>query len=94
MKWHAQNMCTLYWKNHCIPSWKLEKMVTTFYQTINNKNIIFSNCLQIRYIFAIFVTFDDILVGKISTTLNQNSFSDNFGTGTFKDITLHNSENV
>ncbi len=35
-------------------SWKLENVVSTIYKTISNINIVFSNYLQIRYIFAIF----------------------------------------
>ncbi len=41
-------------------------MVSTIYITISNINIVFSNCLQMRCIFAIFFTMDDILVGKVA----------------------------
>ncbi len=36
------------------PSWKLENVVSTIQKTISNISIVFSNCLQMRYIFAIF----------------------------------------
>ncbi len=33
-------------------SWKLENGVTTIYKTLSNINIVFSNCLQMRYTCA------------------------------------------
>ncbi len=44
------------------PARKLINVVSTIYKTISNINIVFSNCLQMRYIF----TMDDILVGKVA----------------------------
>ena len=45
-------VCTTVTKIREKPSWKLENVVTTFYKTTSNINI--SNCLQMRYKFAIF----------------------------------------
>ncbi len=65
------------------PSWKLlENVVSTIYKTISNINIVFSNCLQIKYIFASFLTMDDdVLIGKVTISFCQfkeNSFSKDF----------------
>ncbi len=54
-------MCEIYTQSRCSleeisekPSWKLENMASTIHKTISNINIVFSNCLQMRYIVAIF----------------------------------------
>ncbi len=54
------------------PLGKLENVVSTIYITISNINIVFSNCLQMRYIFAVFFT-DDVLV-TISGSLKKINF--------------------
>ncbi len=62
------------------PSWKLENMVSKFYKTISNINIVCSNCLQTRYKFAIFFHFG-WLCGKRPCLPVQpkTSFSKDFG---------------
>ncbi len=63
---------------------KLENVVvTTFYKTKSKINIAFSN---MRLTLVIFITLDDILVGKviISANFKENSFFKVFGTDTFK----------
>ena len=48
---------------------KSETVVTTIYKTINNINIVCSNCLQMKYMYIFgffFSIFDDILVGKVT----------------------------
>ncbi len=66
-------ICEVSWQSRCSfgeinekPSWKLENVVSNIYKTISNINIVFSNCLQIRYIFAIFSPWMIILVGKVA----------------------------
>ena len=44
--------------------------------TINNINVAFSNCLQMRYNFTIFINLVDLLVGKV--TMSTNSTRINF----------------
>ncbi len=44
-------------------SWKLDNMVTTFYKTQTNIDIVFSNCLQMRYNFF-------TLIGKVTKGLS------------------------
>ncbi len=41
-------------------------MVSTIYKTISNINIVLSNFLQMRYIFAIFSPWMMLLVGKVT----------------------------
>ncbi len=55
-------------------SLKLVDIVT--FPTVSNINIVFSNCLQTRYTFAIFFTMDDVLEGKlaISSSFKKNHF--------------------
>ncbi len=54
VKWHAQSF--VYFRiNQGKPSWKLESMVVTIYhvyKAISNINIVFSNCVEMRYTFA------------------------------------------
>ncbi len=59
------------------PAWKLINVVSTIYKTISNINIVFSNCLQTRYIFATFSPWMIILVGKvvISASLKKINFT-------------------
>ncbi len=51
------------------PSCKLENVVSTIYKKISNINSVFTNCLQMRSIFAIFFTRDDVLVGNVTVYL-------------------------
>ena len=44
-------------------------MVSATYKTISNINMAFSNCLEMRYIFAIFFTMDDVMVGKVTISV-------------------------
>ena len=47
------------------PSWKLINVVSTICKTISKINVVFSNCLQMRYIIF---TMDDVLVGKVTVS--------------------------
>ncbi len=49
VKFYAQSRCSLGEISEN-PAWKLENVVSTIYKTISNINIVFSNCLQMRYI--------------------------------------------
>ena len=76
MKLYVQTRCSLGEISEK-PSCKLENVVSTIYKTISNTNIVFSNCVQMRYIICNFFTIDDVLVRKvtISTSLKKNNFS-------------------
>ena len=49
-----RKVCILFGEISKKSYWKLANMVTTMYKTISNINIVFLNCLQVRYIFVIF----------------------------------------
>ena len=73
-------------RNQQKSAWKLKNMISTIYKTINNRNIVFSNCLQMRYIFA-FLFHHEWYIGWKSDHICQfkeNLFSKDFGPGTFK----------
>ena len=85
VKFYVQSQCSVGEINEK-PSWKLENVVSTIYNTISNINIAFSNCLRMRYIIAFFSPWMMTCILRKSEHICQfkeNLLSKYFGPGTF-----------
>ena len=80
-------MCKVAGENQLKPFWKLENVVTIFYKTISNINIVSCNFFANEIHLQFFTLDDKGSKGWKSDHIcqfNVNSFSEDFGTGAFK----------
>ena len=66
----------------------MRKCGSTIYKTISNINIVFPDCLQMRYIFEILFS-PRMMKSDYVCQFKENSFSKDFRTGTFNVIMVN-----